>query len=279
VNLGVFGLNARSAHGPEQTLQLARRAEALGYTSWWAGEHVVLPSPRTGDSPMEPTDPVPDPLVHLAYVAAATRRIELGAGVIVLPQGDPVVFAKRAASLDMLSAGRLLLGVGAGFQPELSAIGAEMSSRGRRTDEYLDAMTALWEQKAPPCQGRYVAFNGVDAHPRPVRCGPRIVIGGHSRAAFRRAVARGHGWYGIGTQYDLITRLSGLRRTAAEVDRPARLGRLEIFYQQLNPATVDADAARLYADLGVDQLVLCPQPLEDPAEVTRFLELHADLPR
>jgi alkanesulfonate monooxygenase SsuD/methylene tetrahydromethanopterin reductase-like flavin-dependent oxidoreductase (luciferase family) len=218
VNLGVFGLNAKSAHGPEQTLQLARRAEALGYTSWWADEHVVLPSPRTGDSPMEPTDPVPDPLVHLAYVAAATERIELGAGIIVLPQRDPVVLAKRAASLDMLSAGRLLLGVGVGFQPELSAIGAEMSSRGRRTDEYLDAMTALWEQKAPPYQGRYVAFNRVDTH-------------------------------------------------------------LAMTVPLLNPVTVDADAARLYADLGVDQLVLCPQPLEDPAEVTRFLELHADLPR
>jgi Luciferase-like monooxygenase len=216
VNLGVFGLNAKSTHSPGQTLRLAQRAEALGYTSWWAGEHVVLPSPRTADSPMEPTDPILDPLVHLAYVAAATERIALGTGVIVLPQRNPVVLAKQVASLDVLSAGRLLLGVGSG---------------------------------------------------------------GHNQAAFRRAVARGHGWYGIGTQYDLIAHLSGLRRAAAEVDRPARLGRLEILYQQLNPVTVDADAARLYADLGVDHLVLYPQPLEDPAEVTRFLELHADLPR
>jgi probable F420-dependent oxidoreductase len=281
VNLGVFGLNAKSTHGPGQTLRLARRAEALGYTSWWADEHAVLPSPRTADSPMEPTDPILDPLVHLAYVAAATERIELGTGVLVLPQHNPVVLAKQAASLDVLSAGRLLLGVGAGFlEPELNAMGVEMSGRGRRTDEYLDAMTTLWTQKAPTYHGRYVAFDGVDAHPRPVQPGgPRIVIGGHNQAAFRRAVARGHGWYGIGTQYDLITHLSGLRRAAGEVDRPARLGRLEIFYQQLNPVTVDADAARLYADLGVDQLVLYPQPLEDPAEVTRFLELHANLPR
>jgi alkanesulfonate monooxygenase SsuD/methylene tetrahydromethanopterin reductase-like flavin-dependent oxidoreductase (luciferase family) len=101
VNLGVSGLNAKSARRPEQTLQLARRAEARGYTSWWAGEHVVLPSPRTGDSPMEPPDPVPDPLVHLAYVAAATERIELRQGRLVLGRsrgGPPIGDAIRARS-------------------------------------------------------------------------------------------------------------------------------------------------------------------------------------
>jgi probable F420-dependent oxidoreductase len=281
VKLGVQGLNAKATLEPAPTLQLARRAEALGYTSWWSGEHVVLPSPRTADSPMEPTDPILDPLVHLAYVAAVTERIELGTGIIILPQRNPVVLAKQAASLDVLSAGRLLLGVGVGYlEPEMSAVGVEMSGRGRRTDEYLDAMTALWTQEAPAYHGRYVAFGNVDAHPRPARPGgPRIVIGGHSPAAFRRAVARGHGWYGNGTQDDLVAHLAGLRRAAAEVDRPARLGRLEITFMQLNPVTVDADAARRYADLGVDRLVVYPLPLADPVEVTRFLELHADLPR
>jgi probable F420-dependent oxidoreductase len=281
VELGVQGLNAKATLGPADTRLLARRAEALGYASWWVGEHVVLPSPRTADSPMEPTDPILDPLVHLAYVAAVTTTIELGTGILILPQRNPVVLAKQAASLDVLSAGRLLLGVGAGYlEPEMTAVGVDMAGRGRRTDEYLDAMTALWTHEAPAYHGRYVAFADVDAYPRPARPGgPRIIVGGHSPAAFRRAVARGHGWFGNGTQDELVAHLAGLRRAATEVERPPRLGRLEITYMQLNPVTVDADAARRYADLGVDRLVVYPLPLDDPADVATFLERHADLPR
>ncbi|MCW2915844.1 MAG: luciferase [Actinomycetia bacterium] len=280
MELGVMGLNAKATLGPVETARLARRAEELGYRSWWAGEHVVLPSPRVPDAPMEPTDPILDPLVHLAYVAAVTERLELGTGIVILPQRNPLVLAKQVASLDVLSGGRLLLGVGAGYlEPEMTAVGVPMSERGGRTDEYLDAMRALWTQPAPSYQGRYVAFDGVDAHPRPVqKDGPRIVIGGHSPAAFRRAVARGHGWFGNGDgPDDLVVHLAGLEKAAAEVERPARLGRLEITFLQLSP--VDADTARRYADLGVDRLVVYPLPLENPADVTTFLERHADLPR
>jgi alkanesulfonate monooxygenase SsuD/methylene tetrahydromethanopterin reductase-like flavin-dependent oxidoreductase (luciferase family) len=123
-----------------------------------------------------------------------------------------------------------------------------------------------------------VAFDGDDAYPRPVsQDGPRIVIGGHSQAALQRAVARGHGWFGNGgSPDDLAGHLAGLRKAAAEVGRPERLGRLEINFMQLSP--VNADAARRYADLGVDRLVVYPLPLEHPAEVATFLERHADLP-
>ncbi|GAB2814997.1 LLM class F420-dependent oxidoreductase [Actinoallomurus bryophytorum] len=281
MKLGVQGLNAKATLSPAVTRRLARRAEELGYSSWWAGEHVVLPSPRTPDSPMDPKDPILDPLVHLSYVAAVTEKIELGTGIVILPQRNPMVLAKQVASLDLLSGGRLLLGIGAGYlEPEMTAVGVPMSERGGRTDEYLDAMTALWTSEAPAFRGRYVAFEKIDAHPRPVRPGgPRIVVGGHSPAAFRRAVTRGHGWFGNGTHDDLVACLAGLGRAAAEVDRPARLGRLEITFMQVNPVTVDADAARRYADLGVDRLVVYPLPIEDPDDVIRFLEQHADLPR
>jgi probable F420-dependent oxidoreductase len=170
VELGVNGLNAKATLGPAETVVLARRAEELGYGSWWAGEHVVLPSPRVPDSPMEPTDPIIDPLVHLAYVAAVTERLELGTGIIILPLRNPLILAKQVASLDVLSGGRLLLGVGAGYlEPEMTAVGVPMSQRGARTDEYLDAMHALWTQPAPSYRGRYVAFDGIDAHPRAVQ--------------------------------------------------------------------------------------------------------------
>jgi probable F420-dependent oxidoreductase len=280
MELGVTGLNAKATMGPAETVRLARRAEELGYRSWWAGEHVVLPSPRVAPAPMEPTDPILDPLVHLTYVAAVTERLELGTGIIILPQRNPVVLAKQAASLDVLSGGRLLLGVAAGYlEPEMTAVGVPMSERGARTDEYLEAMTALWSQPAPSYQGRYVTFDRVDAYPRPVRAdGPTIVIGGHSPAAFRRAVARGHAWFGNGDGTDdLAAHLAGLEKAATEVERPARLGRLEINFLQIPP--VGAEDARRYADLGVDRLIVYPLPLENPAHVTAFLERHADLPR
>jgi probable F420-dependent oxidoreductase len=279
VELGVNGLNAKATLGSVETVRLAGLAEELGYGSWWAGEHVVLPSPRVAAAPMEPTDPILDPSVHLAYVAAVTERMELGTGIVILPQRNPLVLAKQVASLDVLSGGRLLLGVGAGYlEPEMTAVGVPYSERGRRTDEYVDAMRALWTQPAPSYQGRYVAFDGIDAHPRPAgKDGTRIVIGGHSPAAFRRAVARGQGWFGNGdSPDDLVGHLAGLRKAATEVERPEWLGRLEINFTQLSP--VNADTARRYADLGVDRLVVYPLPLEHPGEVAAFLERHADLP-
>ncbi|GAA3387226.1 LLM class F420-dependent oxidoreductase [Cryptosporangium minutisporangium] len=278
MELGVAGLNAKATIGPAVTVRLARRAEELGYTSWWAGEHVVLPSPRTAMTPMDPADPVLDPLVHLSYVAAVTERMELGTAIVILPQRNPLVLAKQVASLDVLSGGRLLLGVGAGYlEPELAALGVPMSERGSRTDDYLDAMRALWTQEQPAHQGRHVSFANIDAHPRPTQPdGPRIVVGGHSPGAFRRAVTRAHGWLGVGDSPDDLARhLVGLENAAAEVERPARLGRLEISFQPLQP--VSRDDARRYAELGVDRLVVYPLPIEDADDVEAFLERHAGL--
>ncbi|MET8653541.1 LLM class F420-dependent oxidoreductase [Nocardia aurea] len=280
MELGVYGLSAKATLGPLDTARLARRAENLGYRSWWVGDHVVLPSPRVPDSPMAPTDPILDPLVHLSFVAALTERMELGTGILILPQRNPVVLAKQAASLDVLSRGRLLLGVAPGYlEPEMAAVGVALSERGGRTDEYLDAIRQLWTEPEPAFHGKYVHFEHVDAHPRPVRPdGVPIMIGGHSPAAYRRAVRRGHGWIGTGSSpQDLIVHLDGLRTAAAEVPRPAYLGRLQINFMQIDPVEVDANNARRYAELGVDRLLVYPLPLEDPAAVETFLERHAEL--
>lgn len=272
------GLNAKAVLGPRDTVRLARLAEELGYTSWWAGEHVVLPSPRTPDAPMAATDPILDPLTHLAFVAAVTTRIQLGTGIVILPQRNPLVLAKQVASLDVLSGGRFMLGVGAGYlAPELTAVGVDLATRGSRTDEYLDAMASLWHDPAPAFHGRHVSFEKVDAHPRPTNV--RIVVGGHSPAAFRRAVSRGHGWFGNGGPDDLVRHLEGLVRASNEVDRPAHLGRLEINYMPLDPVRVDAKTAARYAELGVDRLIVYPLPLENPDEVARFLQHHAEVVR
>jgi probable F420-dependent oxidoreductase len=257
VRLGVFGINSGPTVGPGETARLARLVEELGFDSIWAGEHVVVPSPRVAPSPMEPTDPIVDPLVHLGFVAAATERVLLATGIVILPQRNPLVLAKQAASLDVLSGGRLMLGIGAGYlEPELTALGVPMADRGARTDDYLAAMRALWNEPGPVAHdGRFVSFAGVDAHPRPAQPGgPRIVVGGYTPAAFRRAVAHAHGWYGFALTPDDATQcLAGLRQAADEVARPAELGALEISVtprRRLDPETVESFAAA-----GVHRLV------------------------
>ena len=258
MKLGVFGLNSGATYRPADTVAVARLAEELGFDSIWAGEHLVVPSPRVAPSPMEPTDPILDPLVHLAFLAAVTTDIQLATGIIILPQRHPVVLAKQLASLDVLCGGRLLVGIGAGYlEPELTALGVRLADRGARTDEHLAAMRALWRQPGPVAyHGRFVDFAGVDAHPRPVQPGgPRLVVGGHTPAAYRRAVAHGHGWYGFAlTPEDVVRCLDGLRAAVTEVSRPHDLGDLEVSVtprRRLDPGSLEAFTAA-----GVQRLVL-----------------------
>jgi alkanesulfonate monooxygenase SsuD/methylene tetrahydromethanopterin reductase-like flavin-dependent oxidoreductase (luciferase family) len=239
VRLGVFGSNSGVSHTPAETVAVAQLAEQVGFDSIWAGEHVVVPNPRVAPSPMDPTDPILDPLVHLAFVAAATQTILLATGIIILPQRNPLVLAKQAATLDVLSGGRLLLGIGAGYlEPEMTALGTPMARRGERTDDHLAAMRAIWNEPGP------VSHDG-----------PRIVVGGHTPAAFRRAVAHGHGWYGFAlAPEDVGPCVEGLRRAADEVDRPAGSGPLEISVTPRRRLT--AEALEAFTAAGVDRLVV-----------------------
>ena len=278
MKLAAYGINEKATHRPADTIRLAQLAEELGYDSWWAGEHVVLPDPADPAQPLQPHDAILDPLVHLAFVAAVTTTLELGTGIIILPQRNPVVLAKEVASLDVLSNGRLHLGVAAGYLAgEMEAVGVPMAERGARTDEYLDAMHALWADPVRSFSGKYVSFGGVDAFPKPVLPGgPRIVIGGHSRPALRRAVARGHGWYGADLDPAATAPLlDQLRELADQVDRPAALGPLEISVTPIEP--VDAETATAFAELGVDRLIVYPRPSDSAAQVERFLHDQAEI--
>ena len=279
MQLGVFGINSGSTFRPADTIAVARLAEELGFDSVWAGEHVVVPSPRVVPSPMEPEDPILDPLVHLAFVAAATEHVLLATGIIILPQRNPLVLAKQAATLDVLSGGRLLLGIGAGYlEPEMTAIGVPMHGRGARTDDHLAAMRALWTQPGPvEHHGPYVDFGGVDAHPRPTTPGgPRIVVGGHTPAAYRRAVASGNGWYGFGlTPEQTVESVEGLRRAADQVERPGDLGDLEL---SVTPRRrLDPDALDAFRAASIDRLVLGTASDRSPADVERRLRDAATL--
>ncbi len=256
MKLGYFGIGFGACADPDTATRVARAAEDAGFESLWTGEHVVLPDPQAPPSPAPPGMPMLDPGTILAFVAAVTRKVRLGTGIVILPQRNPLVIAKEMASLDVLSGGRLLFGVGVGYlRAEFDALGIPFEEKGARTDDYLEAIVALWTQEKPFHQGPFVSFSGVDAHPRPVqKPHPPIVIGGQSRGAFRRAVRRGQGWYGFLQDLEATRRaLAGLEEAAKEVERPAEFAPLEISITP--PPGLDLEMARRYEDLGVHRLI------------------------
>jgi len=264
--LGLVHVNMGSMSRPDGLVAAARAAEAAGFDSVWAGEHIVLPDPQVPPSPIDPREPTLDSLLALTWAAAHTMTIRLATGIVILPQRNPVVLAKQVASLDVLSGGRLMLGIGAGYlEAEFAAVGANFAERGAVTDEYLDAMQALWYDERPEYHGRFADFAGVDAWPRPVQQPIPLVVGGHSAAAYRRVVARAHGWYGYWlTPEDVASAQAGLRAAADRVERPAGLGAVEISVTPRGPVTPGQTAA--FAEAGVDRLVvLAPHAPDGPA--------------
>jgi probable F420-dependent oxidoreductase len=259
VKLGLFGINMDSSAQPDTLVAAAQAAEAAGFESVWAGEHVVLPDPQVPPSPMAPQDPALDSVLALTWAAAHTNSVRLATGIVILPQRNPVVLAKEVASLDVLSKGRVVLGIGAGYlEPEFRAIGANFAERGAVTDEFLDALEHLWYDGHPEYHGGFVDFAGVDAYPRPIQRPIPLVVGGHSLPAYCRAVARAHGWYGFAlTPEDTAICLAGLREARSSVERRPDLGELEITVTPRGRLTRDSAAA--FAELGVDRLVVYPR--------------------
>ncbi|WP_219415858.1 LLM class F420-dependent oxidoreductase [Pseudonocardia nigra] len=270
--IGLFLYNVHIAADPAVAAAVAVRAEELGYDSLWAGEHVVVPRPRVAPSPMEPDETILDPLVLLAHLAARTSRVRLGTGVIVLPQRHPLVLAKQLASLDVVSGGRLIVGIGAGYlEPELAALGVPMDERGARTDEYLAAMRALWTSEAPAFEGRHVRFAGVDAHPRPVQRPLPVVVGGGAPAAHRRATRAADGWYGY-----LLSPEATAAQVAALRKAEADAGRERPLHISVTPERrLDAATVRAYAGAGADRLIVAPRPQADGPALLRLLDRNA----
>jgi probable F420-dependent oxidoreductase len=256
MKFGLFGINVGACADPETATAVARAAEDAGFDSVWTGEHVVLPDPQVPPSPSAPDNPMLDPAVALSFIAARTERIRLGTGIIILPQRNPLVLAKELASLDVLSGGRLIFGLGVGYlQPEFDALGVAFAERGPRATEYVEAIRALWTQPNPEYKGQFVQFGGIQAQPRPVqKPHPPIIMGANSPPAFRRTVRLGNGWFGFALDVEAAGRsIAALREAERSCDRPAELGPLEISVTP--PGRIDADSVRRYADLGVDRLI------------------------
>ncbi len=272
--IGLFGINMMP-HGPEAMATIAQAAEEAGYESVWTGEHIVLPNPQEAPSPLAPDATVIDTEVALSYLAAVTSTIKLGTGIIILPQRQPAVLAKGLASLDRVSNGRLLFGLGVGYlEPEMTACSTPMARRGQRADEYLLAMRALWTEEVASFDGDFVSFNSVSANPKPVQPDLHTVVGGHSDRAARRAVELAHGWYGfMRDPADAVADLARIRQAEDSFDRPASLGRLEISItpkRSLGPADLAA-----YAEAGVDRLILQPGSHRSFDEVMAYVERYA----
>jgi probable F420-dependent oxidoreductase len=262
MKFGLFACNMGACADPAVAERVARAAEAAGFESLWTGEHVVLPDPQAPPSPVPPFEPMLDPTVALTFLAAHTKKVRLGTGIIILPQRNPLVLAKELASLDVLSGGRLVFGVGIGYlEPEFRALGIPFEDKGARTEEYLGAMKAIWTMDKPSFSGRFAAFSGVQARPQPVqKPHPEIVFGGHTPAAYSRAARLAKGWYGFALDVERTkASIAGLRVACQKAGR--RFEDLEI---SVTPAPerggdrtiLDRDAAMRFAELGVHRLIV-----------------------
>jgi len=272
MKFGLYGLHKGSSIEPDTLARRARLAEAAGFESLWVGDHIALPA----DAPDVADEPRLELVAVLAHLAAITSRVRLAAGVAVLPTRQPVLLAKQLASIDVLSNGRLIAGVGVGYvEPELNALGASVADRGARTDEYLAAMRALWDEPTPTPVRLFPSRASLNDHARfNARTHPSFAEG-NSRAAYRRAVTVSNGWYGWQLDPDeTAAALTGLRDAEEEYGRPVELGELEISI--MPPYAFDVDMARRYVDLGVHRIVVQPPTSSGSAmdDVINELERH-----
>ncbi len=279
------GINLVMAQ-PAAAVHLARCAEACGYDSVWSGEHVALnldtDFSRYGPKrPYGPRSNFLEPMSLLAAVGQATTTVRLGTGILIAPLRDPVILARAVTTVDVLSGGRLDLGVGVGWnEHEFVNVGASFSDRGRRTDEMLEVFAVLFGEESPEFHGRFYDFGPIGFEPKPIqRPRPKTLIGGYSPAALRRAARYGDGWFGAGTADNVGSIVNELRvelQRAGRGDVP-----FEILLTAIEGAPSRDDLERL-ADQGVDRVVMIPWGGDSPqmgtigkngtAELERYAE-------
>ncbi len=261
---------------PDYALGVAAAAEELGCESIWTVEHVVVPADYTsrypyaadGRMPLTGTHAIPDPLDWLAFVAAGTTTLRLGTAMLILPEHHPVELAKRLATIDTLSRGRLLLGIGVGWmREEAEAVGTCFADRGARTDEYIRVLRTLWADDVASFAGDHVRFDRVRSVPKPVHPGGvPILVGGHSAAAARRAGRLGDGFFPLGVP---VGELPGLLDIMAAAATDA--GRDPAAIELTTNAPRDGDTAKRLVELGVSRFVLSASGDPDVESVRRMI--------
>jgi len=264
MKFALHGVGSGSTVKPEPLLQVAQKAETLGYESLWIPEHLAVPVtmktpyPYSADGrfPGGPTVALHDPFVALAFVASATKRIKLGTGVFVLPLRNALAVAKAVASLDVLSNGRLLFGVGIGWlEEEFDAVGMSFKDRAPRTREAIRMMKLLWTEETPHFEGRFHHFAPLGFSPKPVqKPHPPIIFGGESEPALKRAAQLGDGWYGAGHGPEGVrSKVARLRELMGQAGRD--FSRMEITVGTAPGVTLDLDTVRRFEDVGVHRLI------------------------
>ena len=267
--------------GPDEAAALGEIAEEAGFDVLCAPEHIVIPveyipqyeASKTGKMDQLERSGVPDPLIWFAFVAARTSRIKFCTGVMLLTERSPLHTAKEAATLHVLSKGRLQLGVGAGWcKEEYDALGISWPNRGKRLDEYIEAMRLLWKEPVASYNGEFVKFQPIYSDPKPPGGAVPIIIGGNSDAACRRAGRVGDGYFPAifpteRVYEDLPKQLAIVRAAAVEA------GRNPDAIEITSGGTRSVEKAKWFADQGVHRLTIAPHAKTIPAlreELMRF---------
>ena len=242
----------------QRVMTAAEAAEDLGFGTIWVVDHVVFPEKLEG-SAFNPLDPFLEPMTVLGALALKTKRVKLGTAVLVLPYRHPLYTAKALATVDVLSGGRLVVGVGAGWlEGEFNAFGVPISERGSRTNETIDILKALWTEETPSYTGKHFQFGNIKALPQPIqKPRPPILVGGMTKGALQRVARRGDGWIAMGKgPDDLKAPLDTLRELTVKAGRSP--DSLQINMLPLATPSLDQvikDIPR-YSELGVQHVYL-----------------------
>lgn len=277
MDFGIIFANVGPYVSPDAAVTIGRTAEACGFESLWTVEHPIVPKgyvseypySKDGRMPGAEDAPVPDPLAWLTWVGAHTSTIKLATGILILPQRNAGVLAKECATIDMLTGGRLILGIGVGWlQEEFDALGVRWDDRAARTDDDVAALRALWEQEVSTYHGTHNDFTDVYSYPKPTNGTIPIVVGGHSKPAARRAGRLGDGFFPASPLH--LPELIPIMRAAA-----VEAGRDPDAIEITTGGRPRLDDIKALADLGVSRFVVPPLTL-DPAKLPDAMERFAE---
>jgi probable F420-dependent oxidoreductase len=283
VHLGLHALGIGAGADRRVIDAVALAAQDRGFATLWAGEHVVMVDESSSRYPYSDDGKISvpavadwvDPLIGLAFAAAATTTIGIASGVLLLPEHNPLIVAKQAATLDRLSGGRLTLGVGIGWsREEFDALGVPFERRSARTAEYVAAMRTVWRDDVASFHGEFVNFDAIRVNPKPVRDRRiPVIVGGNSEAALRRVVAWGDGWYGFNlADVDEVARsVEFIELACRDSGRGRGELRLAVVLRNLQPSDV-----KPLAELGVDELVIVGAPPRDVSACADWVANLAD---
>jgi probable F420-dependent oxidoreductase len=263
MNIGVM-IAATAESG--NIAEIAREAENLGYESFFIPEHPVIPIgfktvPPGGGGLPEHYGRWIDPFVGLALAAAVTKRIKLGTGICLLPEREPLITAKTIATLDVVSGGRVILGVGGGWlKEETEAMGAQFGTRWKRLRETVEALRVLWTHPEPSYQGELIRFPAVRCDPKPIqKGGPLILLGAHGPKGRERVARTYDGWCPLAQKPDVFKRdVEDLRKLTADHGRDPKELHIMAFVSPGEDG-ITADQLKLYAEIGLERIVLFSQ--------------------